>query len=105
MANREAHQYSAGTSSGAARSCGTASPQDIDARTVRRCPAFIETLHDLVHREERIEQIAVPLDALLRDDGGVLRNDEPTFLQQTNMLGNGIAREVELLCDDRFTRE
>ena len=72
---------------------------------VQRCElSFIETLHDLVHREERIEQIAVPLDALLRDDGGVLRNDEPTFLQQTNMLGNGIAREMQLLCDGCFTR-
>ena len=38
MANREVHQYSAGTSSGAARSCGTASPLDIDAQCVRRCP-------------------------------------------------------------------
>ena len=34
----------------------------------------------------------------------MLCDDEPTFFQQTNMLGNGIAREVELLCDDRFTR-
>ena len=57
-----------------------------------------------MHREEHIEQIAVPLDTLLRDDGGVLRNDETAFLQQTDMLGDRVAREVELLCDDRFTR-
>lgn len=38
MANREARRCGTGTSSGAARSCGTASPQDIDAQCVRRCP-------------------------------------------------------------------
>ena len=53
-------------------------------------------LHDLVHREEHIEQIAVPLDTLLRDDGGVLRNDETAFLQQMDMLGDRVAREMEL---------
>lgn len=35
MANREAHQYSAGTSSGAARSYGTATPRNGDAHSAR----------------------------------------------------------------------
>ena len=34
MTSRETHRCSTGTSSGAARSCGTASPQDIDAQRV-----------------------------------------------------------------------
>ena len=72
---------------------------------VQRCElSFIETLHDLVHREERIEQIAVPLDALLRDDGGALCDDETAFLQQTNMFCNRVAREMQLLRDSCFTR-
>ena len=38
MANREARRCGTGTSSGAARSRGTAVPLDIDAQCVRRCP-------------------------------------------------------------------
>ena len=38
ITNREAYRCSARNSSGAARSYGTASPLDIDAQCVRRCP-------------------------------------------------------------------
>ena len=72
---------------------------------VQRCElSFIETLHDLVHWDKRVEQIAVFLDTSPCGDAGALCDDETAFLQQTNMLCDRVAREVELLCDGRFTR-
>lgn len=78
--------------------------------TPLRCDAHhcelssIVCFHDLVHRDERVEQVAVFLDISPRDNAGTFRDDETAIFQQTNMLCNGVAREVQSLCDGRFAR-
>ena len=68
MANREARRCGTGTSSGAARSCGTASPQDIDAQCVRRCPEGFLLLSDVPSVHAKMAKYAL-LTAARRGSG------------------------------------
>ena len=60
-------------------------------------------VHDFLSGDYRGEQAAVFLDAVLCDDFSMLRDDEPAFLQQSDIACDGVSAVVKIFSHSRST--